>query len=150
MYYRVASVSDIPQIQIVRNSVKENTLSDPGLVTDADCVEYLTERGQGWVCESEHKIIGFAIIDLRDHNVWALFIHPDFEKRGIGKELHRLMLDWYFSRTKEKLWLGTSPNTRAEKFYRIAGWKEVGTHGKGEIKFEMTFDAWNSKTISLT
>jgi hypothetical protein len=38
---REAQPEDIPQIQIVRNSVKENTLSDPGLVTDKDCEEFL-------------------------------------------------------------------------------------------------------------
>ena len=52
------------------------------------------------------------------------------------------MLAWYFSQTKETVWLGTAPCTRAEKFYRKAGWKEVGKHGKGEIKFEMSFNDW--------
>ena len=61
-------------------------------------------------------------------------------KKGIGKKLHDMMLEWYFSKTKEKVWLGTAPNTRAEMFYRMCGWKEVGKHGKGEIKFEMNFD----------
>jgi hypothetical protein len=37
MFIREARVEDITQIQRVRNSVKENTLSDPNLVTDQDC-----------------------------------------------------------------------------------------------------------------
>ena len=61
---------------------------------------------------------------------------------GIGLHLHYLMMDWYFSQTTEKVWLGTAPNTRAEKFYRQRGWKEVGMHGKGEIKFEMSHSDW--------
>jgi len=52
------------------------------------------------------------------------------------------MLDWYFDQTKETVWLGTSPKTKAEQFYRMQGWKEAGTHGKGEIKFEMDFENW--------
>lgn len=60
MIIREAILEDIPQIQIVRNSVKENTLSDPNLVTDKDCEEFLFERGKGWVCEMENQIIGFA------------------------------------------------------------------------------------------
>ena len=75
-------------------------------------------------------------------NIWALFILPGFEGKGIGRKLHDMMLDWYFSQTKEIVWLGTSPNTRAEMFYRTAGWEEVGMHGSNEIKFEMSFDAW--------
>lgn len=142
MIFREAKTEDIPQIQIVRNSVKENTLSDPNLVTDEDCEEFLFKRGKGWVCEIDNQIVGFSIADLEDNNIWALFLHPDFEKMGIGKKLHDLMLDWYFSQTQTTVWLGTSPNTRAESFYRKAGWKEIGTHGKGEIKFEMSFDSW--------
>lgn len=148
MIIREAKVEDIPQIQVVRNSVKENTLSNPDLVTDQDCKEFITERGKGWVCEIDGKITGFSIVDLKDNNIWALFVDPDFEKQGIGKKLHHIMLDWYFTQTKENVWLGTSPNTRAELFYRKSGWKEVGMHGKNEIKFEMTFEDWiNNKTI---
>jgi len=145
MIFREAKVTDIPQIQVVRNSVKENALSDPGLVTDKDCENYLLHRGKGWICETDGRVVGFAIADLVDHNVWALFVHPDFDKRGIGKRLHDDMLDWYFSQTDSTIWLGTAPNTRAENFYRKAGWKEAGIHGKGEIKFEMTAATWKRK-----
>ncbi|MEO6289747.1 MAG: GNAT family N-acetyltransferase [Ginsengibacter sp.] len=140
MIFREARIEDINQIQLVRHSVKENVLSNPGLVTDEDCLEFISKRGKGWVCEIDQRIVGFAIADLKENNVWALFIHPDFECKGIGKKLHAIMLDWYFSQTRETIWLGTSPDTRAEMFYRKQGWKENGIHGKNEIKFEMIFD----------
>lgn len=145
MNIREAVTSDIPQIQVVRNAVKENTLSDPSLVTDQDCEEFITKRGKGWVCEIEGRIVGFSIADLKDHNIWALFVDPTFEKQGIGRKLHDLMLDWYFLQTEETVWLGTAPGTRAEAFYRRSGWTETGTHGKGEIKFEMTAKEWAAK-----
>ncbi|HMC98786.1 MAG TPA: GNAT family N-acetyltransferase [Ferruginibacter sp.] len=145
MIFREAITNDIPQIQVVRNAVKENMLSDPALVPDHDVDEYINRRGKGWVCEIDNLIVGFAIADLKDKNIWALFMHPDHEAKGIGKKLHRLMLDWYFSQTNETVWLGTAPNSRAEKFYRMQGWKEVGTHGKGEIKFEMDFQTWSDR-----
>lgn len=138
---REARKEDIPQIQVVRNSVKENTLSDPALVTDADCEEFLFKRGKGWVCEIESRMVGFSIADLKEHNIWALFLHPDFEKLGIGRRLHDIMLDWYFEQTTEKVWLGTAPGTRAAIFYQKSGWEETGKHGK-EIRFEMTFNQW--------
>jgi ribosomal protein S18 acetylase RimI-like enzyme len=144
MIFRQAQIEDISQIQIVRHSVNENVLSDPGLVSDADCAEYLVKRGRGWVCEIRGEIVGFAIADLYDHNIWALFVHPDFERQGIGRKLHDMMMDWYFSQTKDTVWLGTAPNTRAAIFYRNAGWKENGLHGRGEIKFEMDYSAWRS------
>jgi GNAT superfamily N-acetyltransferase len=145
MIIREARISDIKQIQVVRNSVTENTLSNPNLVTDEDCKEFLTVRGNGWVCEINNEVVGFSIVDMKDNNIWALFVNPEFEKKGIGKQLHESMLDWYFEQTKNTVWLGTSPTTRAEKFYRKAGWVEVGTHGKNEIKFEMTYKDWISK-----
>ncbi|MGD1317951.1 GNAT family N-acetyltransferase [Chryseobacterium sp. 2R14A] len=145
MVIREAKVEDIPQIQIVRNSVKENMLSNPNLVTDDNCKEFLTERGKGWVCEIDGKITGFSIVDLKENNIWALFVDPDFEKKGIGKKLHHIMLDWYFSQTRESVWLGTSPNTRAEIFYTKNGWNYIGMHGKNEIKFEMTYNHWVNK-----
>lgn len=149
MIIRAAKIEDIQQIQAVRNSVKENTLSDPNLVTDEDCIEFLTKRGKGWVCEIENEIAGFSIVDLKENNIWALFLHPKFEKQGIGKQLHDVMLNWYFDQTQENVWLGTSPNTRAEKFYRKAGWKAIGKHGKGEIKFEMSYVDWKAKFKSV-
>jgi GNAT superfamily N-acetyltransferase len=144
MTIREAKIEDIRQIQAVRNSVTENTLSAPDLVTDQDCEEYITVRGKGWVCEIDGQIIGFAIADLKGNNIWALFIDPKFEKRGIGRLLHRAMLDWYFTQTKETVWLGTAFNTRAEQFYRKAGWTETGLHGTKEIKFEMTYEDWKN------
>jgi GNAT superfamily N-acetyltransferase len=142
MKFREAQITDIPQIQKVRNSVKENILSDSTLVTDDHCREFLTVRGKGWVCEIESSVVGFSIVDLKENNIWALFVHPEFEKKGIGFQLHKLMLDWYFSITKRTVWLSTTPNTRAELFYRKAGWKENGLSEKNELRFEMSFEQW--------
>lgn len=150
MRIREAKIGDIKQIQFVRNSVRENTLSDPNLVTDQDCEEFISKRGKGWVCEIDNTVVGFAIADLQENNIWALFIHPDFEKRGIGQKLHQIMLDWYFTQTRKTVWLGTAFNTRAERFYRAAGWKEVGMHGTKEIKFEMTYETWQQARNSAS
>jgi GNAT superfamily N-acetyltransferase len=141
--FREATVDDIAQIQLVRNSVKENVLLNPDLVTDEQCLDFITNRGKGWICEIDSKIIGFSIVDLKERNVWALFINPDYERNGIGKQLQKIMLDWYFKQTSHNIWLGTDPKTRAEHFYRKSGWSEIGTHENGEIKFEMSKENWN-------
>ena len=59
------------------------------------------ERGKGWVCEIENNIVGFAIVDLKENNIWALFVQPEFENMGIGKKLHTAMLNWYFNQAKK-------------------------------------------------
>jgi hypothetical protein len=56
------------------------------------------------------------------------------------------MLDWYFQQTTHPVWLSTQPNSRAETFYRKAGWRGVGLHGANEIKFEMTHDDWMNQS----
>ncbi len=143
--YRIARAEDIPGIQVVRNAVKENMLSNPALVSDDDCEDFINRRGRGWVAIADEKIVGFSIADLVEKNIWALFVEPGYDKKGIGRELHRLMLDWYFEQTSDPVWLGTAPNTRAENFYRDAGWVEIGMHGRGEIKFEMTEEKWKAR-----
>lgn len=131
-------------MQIVRNSVKENQLSNPTLIKDADYEEYLLSRGKGWICEVNNSVVGFAVVDLQENNIWALFVTPIYAEKGIGKKLHSLMLNWYFKQTQQTVWLGTAPNSRAEIFYTKQGWTKVGMHGNNEIKFEMTFKKWNA------
>lgn len=106
MIIREAKIEDIKQIQIVRNSVTENTLSDPNLVTDADCIEFISVRGKGWVCEIENQIVGFAIADLKDKNIWALFIDPKFERKGIGQVLHKTYAGLVFYANQRKCLAG--------------------------------------------
>lgn len=118
MTVREAVIADIKEIQEIMNADKDNTLSDTSLVTDKDCEEFITVRGKGWVCETANKIVGFSIVDLKDNNIRALFIRPEFEDLGIGRRLYDIMLDWYFSNTRGKAWLGTLPNTRAGVLYR--------------------------------
>ncbi len=144
MIFRDAFSTDIPAIQYVRNSVKENRLSDPRLVPDSDVEDFINRRGKGWVCEIDGRVVGFAVADLQMNNIWALFILPQYEGKGVGKNLHAEMLNWYFGKGKINVWLSTSPGTRAETFYRRAGWQESGLYGNNEIKFEMTADLWRS------
>lgn len=147
--FREAVPADIQQMQVVRNAVRENVLSDPKLVTDAQYLEFLSGKGKGWVCVVDDILIGFAIADLEKNNIWALFVHPAFERQGIGKKLHQLMLDWYFSMTSKTVWLSTAPHSRAAQFYMQQGWACVGNTKQVELKFEITADRWRKRYASL-
>jgi GNAT superfamily N-acetyltransferase len=142
MIFREARLTDIKGMQIVRNAVRENRLSDPRVIADKDYLPFLGLAGKGWVCLADEEIVGFSFVDIVHRNVWALFVTPAFEKRGIGKTLHAMMLNWYFAQHSEPLWLSTAPNTRAETFYGKQGWVKTGLYGKGEIKFEITRESW--------
>ena len=142
MNFREALMTDIPHMMVVRQAVKENPLSNPALITTPDYENYLSERGKGWVCEIDGKVVGFAIGDLVKNNVWALFVEPAYEGQGIGRELLILLLDWYYSKTNDTIWLSTAPKTRAADFYRSFGWKETGLLPNGELKFELSAEDW--------
>lgn len=134
---RVATAADIPGMNRVRMSVRENILSDPSLITKGDYGDMLTIHGRGWVHERDGKIVGFAVGDHARRNIWALFIEPGYEGLGIGRALHDAMVRWLFEQSSEPLWLSTTPGTRAEAFYRAAGWRHVGDAPHGEIRFEL-------------
>ena len=138
MTYREATIADIEQLSRIRMSVHENVLVNENLVTYDLYVDYLTTRGKGWLCEADGKVVGFAIADVVGSSIWALFVSPAYEGLGIGGRLHDMMLGWYFTRGKHKVWLTTSPGTRAEAFYRHKGWQETSRTQSGEIRFEYT------------
>jgi len=146
---RIANPSDFEALHKIRVSVKENVLSDPGLITQAMYLDYLTESGRGWVYESDAEILGFAIVTLKRQNVWALFVLPGEEGKGIGKALQTVMLDYYFENTDKPIWLSTQRNSRAERFYRQSGWSEAGITTGGEQKFEMSSHNWQTRTKGM-
>jgi GNAT superfamily N-acetyltransferase len=133
---RSAALEDVPAMHAVRTSVRENVLASASLVTLVSYREMLELRGHGWVGESDGRIVGFSVADLDAWNVWALFVHPDFEGRGFGRKLHDHAVAWLFERGAERLWLTTAAASRAEGFYRAAGWHVAGVAPNGEIRFE--------------
>jgi GNAT superfamily N-acetyltransferase len=88
MFIREAVITDIPAMHRIRMAVKENVLTNPLAVQEADYIPYLTKEGAAWVYEDSEQIKGFAILDLEAGEVWAIFVDPDFEGKGIGSGLH--------------------------------------------------------------
>lgn len=134
---RQASRSDIPGMHRVRMAVRENRLVST-VITEADYGPAIEETGRGWVVEIEGQVVAFAVGHKTSGNIWALFVDPEHERRGYGRQLHGEMLEWLWAQGLGKLWLTTEPATRAEAFYRKAGWKICGVTDRGEVRFEMT------------
>ena len=145
---RTASEADVPEMHRIRLSVRENRLPDPSLVQPDDYLPMLTSRGRGWVAELDGTIAGFAVADRTRANIWALFVEPACEARGVGRALHDAMMDWIFGAGVERVWLSTDPGTRAERFYRSAGWRYVGDQ-HGEARYELSADEWAARRASL-
>lgn len=73
----------------------------------------------------------------QDPAIWAMFVLPGHEGRGIGHGLLEVAVNWLWSRGAERIWLSTDSGTRAERFYRDRGWLEAGRLDNGEIRFEL-------------
>lgn len=116
-------------------SVRENVLTSK--VTEADYIAHLERLGRGWVIEVDDRIVAVAVGNAADGNIWGLFVHPDFERRGLGRLLFDTMIEWLWSQGLDRLWLSTTPGTRAERFYEAAGWRRAGITASGEIRFEI-------------
>lgn len=138
MIFRQAVPADVPALIEIRLAVDENILSDPNKVTPAICTDYLTQAGKGWVCEIDGQVAGFSIAAISDASIWALFIRPGFEGRGIGNRLLDLAVRWLFENGAEHVHLTTGPDTRAARFYENRGWLKTGSTTKGEIAFRLT------------
>jgi GNAT superfamily N-acetyltransferase len=130
----VATRADLPQLWAVRYAVTENTLT-PGRISDDELLRSIEGEGQGWVVEAGGHILGFAI-GLRSGNVWALFVRPEAQGRGIGSALHATMLEWFSRQPVERLWLSTGAATRARRFYEARGWTLAGPYGTDEVRLE--------------
>lgn len=143
---RVATPGDIPAMHRIRMSVRENRLREPLSVQPAHYVPMLATRGCGWVAVGGGTVAGFAIADRSRANIWALFVDPEREGAGLGRALHRRMMDWLFAHGVETAWLTTEPGTRAERLYLAAGWRFSGLD-RGEARYELTRRDWVEREV---
>ncbi len=142
---RQATVEDIGAMHRVRVAVRENVLSDPSRVTEADYRASIEQLGRGWVIEVDGTIVAFAFGYTSDSSIWALFVDPAHEGKGYGRQLQATMLDWMWSQGLERLWLTTASGSRAEQFYRSSQWLAVGVTRGGDVRFEKSRPAaWGS------
>jgi GNAT superfamily N-acetyltransferase len=132
---RKAVHADVQRIMQIRHAVRENRLGDPNAVTAADCTAFI-DRAEIWVWAEDGAILGLAAGDPRAGSIFALFVDPAHEGRGIARALLPLACDTLRAAGLKAATLSTDPGTRAERFYRMNGWIEVGRNHKGEIVFQ--------------
>ena len=135
-HIRRARLEERPRISEIRLAVRENQLSDPSRVTDAD-YRWFTDNPGIWVWEEDGRILGFSAADTRNGTIWALFIDPDHEGRGIGRALLASACDVLRGAGHRTATLTTDPGTRADRFYREAGWTALHIDEHGEQVFRL-------------
>ncbi len=138
--HRLATLADIPRLQEIRAAVRENVLRTPGRVTVADYEAHIEGRGRTWVAEHDGRIVGFASADGDTATIWALFVDPAHEGHGHGRRLLALAVAWLWASGAETISLSTEPGTRAEHFYKTAGWTVGEPTPHGEQTFSLRRD----------
>ena len=139
--FRRASAEDLGQIFDIRVSVAENRLDHARLsalgITEESIAAAMEADLGTWVAESEGCIVGFSMAQAGDGRVFALFVRPGFEGRGIGKALLRLAVEWLRDNGVDTAWLTTGERTRAARFYERQGWSTDHAVEGDEIRFEL-------------
>ncbi|MBT9503238.1 MAG: GNAT family N-acetyltransferase [Burkholderiaceae bacterium] len=136
---RQALRSDIPGMHRVRLAVRENPLTS-NVIREEHYVPEIELSGRGWVIEEAGEIVAFAVGNLHKRNIWALFVAPGHDRKGYGRRLHDVMVQWLFDQGLDSLWLSTGAGTRAQGFYEAAGWNFNRQLDDGERFYEMCRD----------
>ena len=137
MVFREAKMADIPALSEIRLSVTENVLSDPRKVTPETYAAHLSVLGKGWLCEIGGEVVGFSVASLGDASIWALFVKPGYEGRGIGTRLLKLATGWLFDMGASSISLSTCANTRADRVYESQGWQRGEVKPDGEVSYRL-------------
>ena len=137
MQIRIAVPADVPCMFDVRTSVAENHMSVEALarvgITPDSVTAMLSGDGRAWVAEEDGKIVAFSMADASDATVFAMFVHPGHEGKGLGRALMTEAEQWLFSQDCDEIWLLTAG--LATGFYQHLGWRNEGIQEDGQIRY---------------
>lgn len=90
--------------------------------------QYVAERGALFhVCEVDGRVAG--MVDWEKNFIWALHVHPDLQRRGVGAALLALAEDGMRAAGFADARLETDTfNTQSRAFYRKHGYAEIDTY----------------------
>ena len=146
LHYRPAVPGDAPACVALRGMTRQNAISEAGLaalgVTSESWAGNIRSGAlPGHVCIADGDIVAYCFGDRASGEVVVLAVLPDFEDRGIGRELLRRTVDQLAAFGHNRVFLSCSPypSSRSHGFYRHLGWRSTGT-----------FDARGDEVLELT
>lgn len=136
---RPAVRGDVDAMFRIRCAVTENTLSVAELaelgITPAAIAERVTASPCAWVARDQGQVVGFAMVDLDDACLFAAFVEPAHQGRGLGVQLIQACETALFQR-HARAWLETAGDSRAARLYARLGWVRTEDLGNGDIRME--------------
>jgi GNAT superfamily N-acetyltransferase len=140
-HIRVATETDVKILFDIRTSVLENHQSREELaragVTPESVAQMLKSSSRAWIASQAGQNVAFSMANASEATVFAMFVLPAFEGRGLGRLLMKKAEEWLFAQGCAEIWLLTDANrkVRANGFYRHLGWKDTGIQDDGQVKF---------------
>jgi len=138
---RVATPEDVPILNAIRTSVHENHLSLEEMITygitPAVIADLLRTTGRGFIGSVDGVDAGISIADGAGRNIFAMFVLPDYEGRGLGRLLLAEAEAFLRDSGPGDAWLeaGAAPGLRAHGFYAHLGWRQDGHMADGQLRF---------------
>ncbi|WP_271103071.1 GNAT family N-acetyltransferase [Pseudomonas tohonis] len=138
---RLATAADIESLFDIRTSVVQNHLSREQMaelgITPAVLADAIVAAPCCWIAEVDGTPAGFAMVDLEEGELFALFIRPGSEGLGLGRMLLQAAEEELF-RNHERIWLITDGHEaiRANGFYRRHGWTLAGVVDERDVRYE--------------
>lgn len=131
--YRCAIPDDIGNCMELRGQTRENAVSIErlnalGITRESWSSDVVNGNLRGYVCLDEGRIVGYCFGDSRTGEIVVLALLPDWEGRGIGRQLLNLIVQDFAAAGFQRLFLGCSsnPEVRSYGFYRHLGWRPTG------------------------
>jgi GNAT superfamily N-acetyltransferase len=131
--YRSALTKDAPECVVLRGETRENALSAEQLralgITAKSWAENIRSGTvAGYICTFAGRMVGYCFGVRETGEIEVLVVLPDFENRGVGRELLRRTADRLAEFGHRRLWLACSPHpsSRSYGFYRHLGWRSTG------------------------
>lgn len=138
---RSAQPSDVDAIFVVRTAVTENHLSREAMrqmgITESVVADMIRQNPCAWVAVDNELIVGFSMILPEEGCLFAAFVLPEYENRGIGRRLVLAAENELFKH-HQIAWLETAKNSRAVMFYTCLGWGNETAIDEGDVRLEKT------------
>jgi len=120
----------------IRLAVTENRLRDPARVTPQMYEDFLERDGRGWVAQIDGVTVAFSYANRLDGSIWALFVDPAHEGKGLARVLLGLATAWLFDTGFAEITLETGAGTRADDFYARQGWSSLAA-SESDIRYTL-------------
>ena len=132
--YRLAVADDASECLDLRGKTRQNAASREFLqsigVTESSWSEGIRSGSlPGYVCTVGGRIVGYAFGDRETGEIVVVALLPDFEERGIGREVLERTVAHLRESGHSRLFLSCNPDpqSRSHGFYRHLGWRSTGT-----------------------